>query len=217
MVSALANIPASARPPHCDGEAENRSTFDSFRQSDKKSLTLELVPTFRMSSMKNRLPGRGYLRAGELAQAAEISTDTLRHYERKGLLRPRRSSNGYREYPEGAVERVSLIRRALVVGFTLDELSAVFKVLDAGGVPCQQVRSLAATKLVELENHLQDVTVLRDELRESLKDWDARLAKASGQRAGLLKALVVSDRVRHSSTCLLSHKLKLKKKGKRNV
>jgi hypothetical protein len=79
------------------------------------------------------------------------------------------------------------------------------------------VRSLAATKLGELENHLQDVTVLRDELREALKDWDARLAKASGQRAGLLKALEVSDRARRSSTCLLSHKPKLKKKGKGNV
>ncbi|MCA1601762.1 MAG: MerR family transcriptional regulator [Acidobacteria bacterium] len=49
--------------------------------------------------------------------------DTLRHYERKGVLpRPQRSPNGYREYPAAALERVRMIRRALAVGFTLDEL-----------------------------------------------------------------------------------------------
>jgi hypothetical protein len=60
--------------------------------------------------------------------------------------------------------------------------------LDQGGVPCHQVRGLAASKLADIESHLQDVLALRNVLRESLKDWDARLAKtASGQRAGLLQ------------------------------
>ena len=64
---------------------------------------------------------KDYLRAGELAQLAEVSTDTLRHYERKGLLAaPRRSVNGYREYPKSALGRVRLVRRALEIGFTLD-------------------------------------------------------------------------------------------------
>src|ERR1700754_1035172 len=57
---------------------------------------------------------KGFVRAGELARAAGVSTDTLRHYERKGVLqKPRRSANGYREYPPDALARVLLVRRAL--------------------------------------------------------------------------------------------------------
>src|SRR5690349_23851822 len=105
----------------------------------------------------------GVWSVGELAQAAGISTDTLRHYERKALLKPKRSSNGYREYPAHALERVQMIRQALAIGFTLDELAAVFKVFDQGGAPCHDVRELAAKKLGEIERHLQEVTALRDE------------------------------------------------------
>jgi hypothetical protein len=111
-----------------------------------------------------------------------------------------------------------MVRQAMAIGFTLDELGVVFRVLDQGGVPCHQVRSLAASKLADIESHLQDVLALRNGLRESLKDWDARLAKtASGQRAGLLQALAVQNSVRRSSTSLLLRKPKLKKKGTKNV
>ena len=68
------------------------------------------------------LVDRDYSLAGELAHRVGVSTDTLRHYERKGVLpRPRRGANGYRMYPASAVDRVTLIRRALAVGFTLDD------------------------------------------------------------------------------------------------
>lgn len=154
-------------------------------------------------------------RIGELAKATGVSTDTLRHYERKGVLRSERSSNGYRAYPKDALERVRTIRQALAVGFTLDELSAIFRVFDGGGAPCQQVRSLAAQKLAEVESHLQEVTALRNDLRTALKDWDARLAKTGmGQPAGLLKALAARDSVHGSSTSFLLRKPKQNRKGK---
>ena len=111
-----------------------------------------------------------------------------------------------------------MIRQALAVGFTLDELAAIFKIFERGGVPCQEVRSLAATKLAEIERHLQQMTAMRDELRDALADWDARLAKAgAGQRADLLKALAARDSVSRSSTSLILRKPKPKKKGKRNA
>ncbi|MDQ3744132.1 MAG: MerR family transcriptional regulator, partial [Acidobacteriota bacterium] len=73
------------------------------------------------------------LLSGELARLAGVSTDTLRHYERKGVLpKPRRLGNGYRKYPTNSVERVRLIRRALSVGFTLDELGKFLKARDRG-------------------------------------------------------------------------------------
>lgn len=137
----------------------------------------------------------GFLRAGELARAAGVSTDTLRHYEREGVLaRPRRSANGYREYPPEALARVLLVRRALGVGFTLAELARIFRVRDKGGAPCREVRELAAAKLAEVEEQLRSLAGLRDELRETLTSWDARLAETGdGGRAGLLDALAASD------------------------
>lgn len=131
------------------------------------------------------------LRSGELARMAGVSTDTLRHYERKGVLAaPRRARNGYREYPPEALERVRLVRRALAVGFTLDELARILKERERGRAPCRQVRALAAAKLTEIELRLDEMLAVRDELKATLKDWDARLARATdGQRAGLLEAL----------------------------
>jgi len=135
--------------------------------------------------------GNGALSSGELADLAGVSRDTLRHYERKGVLpRPLRGHNGYRQYPSEALQRVQLVRRALSVGFTLDELARVLKVRDAGGAPCEEVRRVAAQKLVDVQDQLRELTALRDELQETLRDWDARLARrAKGKRANLLESL----------------------------
>jgi DNA-binding transcriptional MerR regulator len=132
-----------------------------------------------------------YTRAGELARAAGVSTDTLRHYERKGVLAaPRRSVNGYREYPPEALARVLLVRRALAVGFTLDELARILRARARGGTPCREVRALAAAKLADVEARLREMVAVRGELRATLEEWDARLAKtAGGERAGLLESL----------------------------
>jgi DNA-binding transcriptional MerR regulator len=160
-----------------------------------------------------------FWRAGDLAKAAGVSTDTLRYYERKKVLSSQRSHNGYREYPEGALERVRMVRQAMAVGFTLDELGEILKVFDQGGAPCHQVRSLALKKLADVEEHLLEVKRLRNELREALKEWDARLARTtSGKRADLLKSFAASAGPRPVSSGLMMHKPKpkLKKKGKKD-
>ena len=137
--------------------------------------------------------GNGSLSSGELADLAGVSRDTLRHYERKGVLpRPLRGHNGYRQYPSEALQRVQLVRRALSVGFTLDELGKVLKVRDAGGAPCEEVRRIAVQKLLNVEDQLRELTELRDDLRKTLRDWDARLTRrARGKRANLLESLSV--------------------------
>ena len=136
------------------------------------------------------------LSSGELADLAGVSRDTLRHYERKGVLpRPLRGHNAYRQYPPEALQRVQLVRRALSVGFTLDELAKVLKVRDAGGAPCEEVRKLAAQKLLDVQDQLRELTTLRDELQETLSDWDARLARgAQGKRANLLESLSIDPK-----------------------
>ena len=88
------------------------------------------------------------LRSGELAKAAGVSADTIRHYETIGVLpKALRTESGYRMYPQSAVERVLVVRRALRIGFTLSELSEVLKARDAGGAPCHRVYELAQSKL----------------------------------------------------------------------
>ena len=95
------------------------------------------------------------LRSTQLARLAGVSPDTLRYYERKGLLpKAARSANGYREYPAEACARVRMVRRAVALGFTLDELARIVRVRDQGGAPCHEVRALAARKLVLIERRL---------------------------------------------------------------
>jgi len=131
------------------------------------------------------------LLSGELARLAGVSPDTLRHYERIGVLPPPpRSPAGYRRYPASALDRVRLIRRALSIGFSLDELRRVLQVRDRGGAPCRKVRDLAATKLAELELRIAEFQALRDRLRAILADWDARLdGMSDGRPARLLESL----------------------------
>lgn len=132
-----------------------------------------------------------FFSSGKLASLVGVSADTLRHYERKGVLaRPRRSPGGYREYPVEALERLQLIRRALGVGFTLDELAGILRVRDNGGSPCSGVRELAALKLTDVETRLKELKQVRKELRAILEDWDTRLAqRQTGERAHLLEHL----------------------------
>jgi DNA-binding transcriptional MerR regulator len=131
------------------------------------------------------------LLAGELARTCGVSTDTLRHYERVGVLaRPPRTHAGYRRYPLEAVARVRLVRRALGAGFTLAELSRILRTRDQGGAPCREVRTLAAEKLEQLDRQVADLAALRDRLRDLLHDWDDRLrATPEGGRALLLETL----------------------------
>ena len=121
---------------------------------------------------------RDGLSSGALAKRTGVSTDTLRHYERKGVLsRARRLPNGYRSYDPEAVERVQIVRAALALGFTLDELAQIFAVRRAGGAPCKKVRALAAAKLVQAETRLRELTALVESLRAQMAAWDDRLAE----------------------------------------
>jgi DNA-binding transcriptional MerR regulator len=135
------------------------------------------------------------LRSGDLAKLVGISPDTLRLYERRGLIHgPPRSAAGYRCYPPEAVERIRLIRAALSVGFTLRELGEILTIRDGGGFPCGRVRELAAIKLNNLERHVRELVELRRQLKTMLKQWDRTIERtAPGKRAELLESLAVES------------------------
>jgi DNA-binding transcriptional MerR regulator len=128
-----------------------------------------------------------------VAEMCGVSTDTLRHYERLGLLpRAARSAAGYRRFPPDTVERVRLIQRALTIGFSLRELAGVLERRERGQPPCRRVRALVGERLSALEARLTELTQLREEMRALLREWDARLARTpGGQRARLLDVLHV--------------------------
>ena len=96
-----------------------------------------------------------------------------------------------------------MIRAALAIGFTLNELAEVFRVRDGHGRPCASVRQLAGEKLQNLEAQIHELGILRKELREVLKEWDRALSKTpKDKRAGLLELLAEKTRGRKASLAL---------------
>ena len=130
----------------------------------------------------------------ELAASAGISTDTLRYYERSGVLaKPARTRAGYRRYPAAAAARVALIRRALAIGFSIKELARVFREKEQGGAPCRKVRAIVAERLSRIDAELASLETLKLDLTDLLRDWDAKLAQTPDrQQAKLLESMPLS-------------------------
>lgn len=137
------------------------------------------------------------LRIGELARQVGLSVDTLRHYERLGLLvAPRRTAGGFREFEPDAVRRVRTIQAALDLGFSLREIAVLLRQRAAGRPPCRKARALAVRKLDELDRQLAQLGALRGALAEIIRDWDAQLARTrDGTPAYLLDSL--PERLEH--------------------
>ena len=105
------------------------------------------------------------LRTSELARNGRVNPQTLRYYEREGLLpEPPRLNSGYRLYPESAVSRIRFIKRSQELGFTLDEIRdllalRVDKQRDRG-----EVRRIAKTRLAEIDARIQSLQTMRTAL-----------------------------------------------------
>ena len=127
------------------------------------------------------------LRIGEVATRSDISVETLRFYERRGLLgRPQRTVSGYRAYDPSVLDRLAFIKRAQAIGFSLDEITEILGMRNAGQSPCHHVRTLARRKLAELDERLRALRRYRSELAALLSDWDAQGA-AEGEFCGLIE------------------------------
>jgi DNA-binding transcriptional MerR regulator len=147
---------------------------------------MECIPGLILLMMQSK-----GLRSGTLAKAAEVSPDTIRHYEKIGVLpRASRTESGYRVFPASAVERVLVVQRALRIGFTLAELAEVLRARDAGGAPCQRVYELAQAKLKGIEADIEALKRTKRYLQKVLADWEERTQRAGpGQQSHLLYSL----------------------------
>ena len=107
----------------------------------------------------------GTLRIGELAQRVGVNVQTVRYYERRGLLdAPSRRASGYREYDETAVSRLRFIRRAQELGFTLAEISELLALRLDPRTTAGRVKARAEEKIAEIDARVRDLTRLRNAL-----------------------------------------------------
>ncbi|GAA1679894.1 Zn(2+)-responsive transcriptional regulator [Kribbella yunnanensis] len=113
------------------------------------------------------------MRTSELADRAGVNAETLRYYERRGLLtEPPRTAGGYRDYPSGAVELLRFIKRAQELGFTLDEVDELLHLDGGGPESCDAARVLAVRRRADLEARIRDLQRMHDSLSELVATCD---------------------------------------------
>ena len=108
---------------------------------------------------------RALLKIGQVAAQSGVSIDTLRYYERLGLLpTPARTSGGYRLYEARIVDRLAFIKRAQSFGFTLDEIKQMLHLQTADPPTCSRVLEMIEHKLEDLNHQYEEIKQLRREL-----------------------------------------------------
>lgn len=135
----------------------------------------------------------GMYKIGEVAKLSGVGIETLRFYEKSGLLdRPARTASGYRVYDASIIDRLAFIKKAQVLGFTLDEIRELISHKRAGESPCGHVRAKVKSRLGELDERIRQMTLYRDELAAELKQWEKK-----GEAAGHVCGLIEGSHVEH--------------------
>ena len=112
---------------------------------------------------------------GDLSRATGVNIETIRYYERIGLMpAPPRSAGGRRYYGPAHVERLRFIRRARDLGFGLDNIRALMALSSGGAESCAQARAIAAAHLADVRAKLRDLARLEKTLATTVAQCDAR-------------------------------------------
>lgn len=109
---------------------------------------------------------------GELSVKIGLSRDTIRFYEKQGLIkvgRKQRRDNNYKEYDEQLLERLNMIKRIKNFGFTLNETAELLALVDVNGATCDEVSHRVDEKVVIIENKINDLMNLRKQLTDSVQ------------------------------------------------
>jgi len=114
------------------------------------------------------------MKIGELAKSAECKVETIRYYEKIGLLpNPERTEGGYREYIDVHLRRLVFIRRSRELGFTIEEIRALLELVDGGSYTCGDIQALTMEHLENIRQKIAD-----------LKKLEKSLAKIASQCSG---------------------------------
>lgn len=129
-------------------------------------------------AMDSREDAPTVFRIGELAAVTKLTPDTLRYYERVGLLEaPKRSAGGFRLFGPEAVERVRLVKQAQALGLELRDIRQLIGAHGArGATQCREVQPVLQTRLAELDTRLRELRGLRRTLKRALDRCEERLA-----------------------------------------
>lgn len=111
------------------------------------------------------------LTIGRLARAAEVNVETIRYYQRKGLIvEPVKPPDGYRIYPGEVIDRIRFIKRAQKLGFSLQD---IVHLLELGDGHCNDVREQAEAKLAKIETQIKDLQAMRKTLKTLISQCNA--------------------------------------------
>jgi DNA-binding transcriptional MerR regulator len=128
-------------------------------------LTLECAPRFIVGRMSATAVTAKRLRVVDLAHAVGVASDTIRYYEKAGLLpAPQRTSAGYRAYDTAAIDRVEFIQGAQRLGLRLRDIRDLLAIRDTGVCPCEPAEQLLRRRLVELDAEMARLVALRAQM-----------------------------------------------------
>jgi len=137
------------------------------------------------------------LKIGEVARRSGIGIEALRFYEKSGLLdRPGRTYSGYRLYDENVLERLAFVKKAQLLGFTLDEIKQLIDHKRKGENPCAEVREIVKIRLEELNERIEQMVRYRDELSAALEEWQ-EIGEADGHVCGLIEGSHIEHGMNH--------------------
>ncbi|SES17782.1 MerR family transcriptional regulator [Sphingobium sp. YR768] len=113
------------------------------------------------------------MKIGDLAKLTATRVETIRFYEKEGLLpAPERNSGNYRIYRQAHLNRLSFIRRSRDLGFSLDQVRTLLKLADERDASCAQVDMITAINIAEIDRKLADLSALRAELMRRLENCE---------------------------------------------
>ena len=141
-------------------------------------------------NVEETLPGSRdkFLKIGQVARRTGVGIETLRFYERSGLLdAPVRTESGYRLYGNEAIETLEFIKRAQTLGFTLAEIKRIMIESRAGQSPCDEVREIVRARLADLDEQMKQMRRYRNALATTLRQWDEK-GHAEGHYCGLIES-----------------------------
>ena len=148
------------------------------------------------------------LKIGEVASRSGIGIEALRFYERSGLLGlPGRTQSGYSVYDEAVLQRLDFIKRAQVLGFSLDEIKRIIADKQAGRSPCLEVREIVRHRLEELDERLKEMRRYRRELGAALTQWEE-----TGELDGHVCGLIEGTEIEHPNPKPLGFSRKQRRK-----
>ncbi len=112
---------------------------------------------------------------GQVAKRAGVGVETVRFYERRGLIeQPRKRSSGYRVYPEDVVRRIRFIRHAKDLGFTLNEIGELLSLRPDPHGSCDAVKESAEAKVADIEEKIGSLTRIQDSLGRLIDACESR-------------------------------------------